>query len=169
MLESPYISRIWFWMSVGWSPTATRVIPDKSTRVRLSTFGEKTLNKDELELCCSGFLNLTLFLERILIEHIDIKISLDSRPQIYFICSIRIRSRKWDTFEKLQQLNSNPSVIENKLSNFLSKRENHCQFGCHQVYLNKTSIELIHGPVHTSNIHSICLWSYWGLYFFPYL
>ena len=38
------------------------------------------------------------------------KNSLDSKLQIYFICSIRIRTRKQDIFEKPQQLNSSPFV-----------------------------------------------------------
>ena len=36
------------------------------------------------------------FLDGILIEHIDTKSSVDSKLQIYSICSIRIRSRKRD-------------------------------------------------------------------------
>ena len=50
------------------------------------------------------------FLERILMEHIGTKISLDSKLQNYSICSTRIRSRKWNIFEKPKQLNSNSSV-----------------------------------------------------------
>ena len=38
--------------------------------------------------------------------------SLDPKLQIYPIRSIRIRSRKWDTFEKPEQLNSHTSVIK---------------------------------------------------------
>ena len=51
------------------------------------------------------------FLDGILIEHIDTKSSVDSKLQIYSICSIRTRSRKQDILEKPQQLNSNPSVV----------------------------------------------------------
>ena len=43
-----------------------------------------------------GFLTISQILERILMEHIDMKNSLDSKLQIYSICSIRIRSRKLD-------------------------------------------------------------------------
>ena len=39
---------------------------------------------------------------KILMEHIEMKKSLDSKLQIYSICSIRIRSRNWDIFEKPQ-------------------------------------------------------------------
>ena len=61
-------------------------------------------------------LNLTLskisrLLERIIVEAIDIKNSLDCKLQIYFICSIRIRSRKRDIVEKPLQHNSNPNVL----------------------------------------------------------
>ena len=47
-----------------------------------------------------GFLKISLFLERILTEHIDMKNSLDYKPQIYSICSIRVRSRKQDISSK---------------------------------------------------------------------
>ena len=43
-------------------------------------------------------------------EHTDMKISLESKLQISSICSLRIRSRKLDIFEKPQHLSSNPSV-----------------------------------------------------------
>ena len=49
---------------------------------------------DELELSCSGFLIITYFLERILMEHMGMKNSLESKLLINSICSIRIRSRK---------------------------------------------------------------------------
>ena len=39
------------------------------------------------------------------------KNSLDSKLQIYFISSIRIRSRKYDIFEKPQQPNFKSSVF----------------------------------------------------------
>ena len=41
-----------------------------------------------------GFSKISHFLGRVLIEHIDMKNSLDSKLQIYSICSIRTRSRK---------------------------------------------------------------------------
>ena len=43
----------------------------------------------------NGLLKISRFLERILIEHIDKKESLDSKLQIYSICSIIIRSKKF--------------------------------------------------------------------------
>ena len=43
-------------------------------------------------------------------EHTDIKISLDSKLQIGYKCSIRTRSRNWDMVEKLMQLILNPCV-----------------------------------------------------------
>ena len=55
-----------------------------------------------LETCCSGFSKITLFLELFLMEHISIKNSLDSKLQIYSICSIRKRSRNRAIVEKLQ-------------------------------------------------------------------
>ena len=53
------------------------------------------------------FLVLFEFLEGVLMEHTDMKNSLDSRLQICSIFSIRICSRKQDIFKKLQHLNSN--------------------------------------------------------------
>ena len=47
-----------------------------------------------LGLNCSGFSKIFHFLERVLTEHIELKNSLDSKLQIYFICSIRIFYRK---------------------------------------------------------------------------
>ena len=46
------------------------------------------------EKVCFTNSTISRFLVRILMEHIDIKNSLDSKLQIYSICSIRIRSRK---------------------------------------------------------------------------
>ena len=47
-------------------------------------------------------------------EHIDVKNSSESKLKINSICSIRIRSRKYEIFEILQQLNPNSfvSVLE---------------------------------------------------------
>ena len=56
------------------------------------------------------FSKISYFLERVLVEHIDMKDSLDSSLQTCSLCSIRIRSRKLDMFKKPQQLNSNLSV-----------------------------------------------------------
>ena len=47
------------------------------------------------------FLTIFLFIERILMEHIGIKVRSDSKLQISSICSIRIHSRKWDIFENV--------------------------------------------------------------------
>ena len=49
-------------------------------------------------------------LERILMEDIEKICSLESTLLFISICSVRIRSRKEDIFEKPLQLNSNPSV-----------------------------------------------------------
>ena len=46
------------------------------------------------------FSAISQFLKRVLMECIDMKNSLDSKLQICSICSVRIRSRKWDIFEK---------------------------------------------------------------------
>ena len=48
---------------------------------------------DGLELSCCSFLKFSRFLERILMEHINWKNSLDSKLLIYSICSIKTRSR----------------------------------------------------------------------------
>ena len=49
-------------------------------------------------------------------ERICMKNSLDSKLQVYSICSIIIRSRKRDIFGKLQQLNFNQSELSSKFS-----------------------------------------------------
>ena len=51
-----------------------------------------------------SFLEISLFLEGILMEHKDKKSSLDFKLQIGCICSIRIRSRNRDIIEKPLQL-----------------------------------------------------------------
>ena len=43
-------------------------------------------------LAAAVFSKISQFLEQFLMEHIDIKVSLDSKLQIDSICSIRIRS-----------------------------------------------------------------------------
>ena len=45
---------------------------------------------DRLELSCCGFSNISHFLERILMEHIDMRNSLDSKLQIYSLCSLEL-------------------------------------------------------------------------------
>ena len=67
------------------------------------------------------FLAISQFLERTLIDHIDMKNRLDSKLQFCYICSIEILSRKWDVFEKPQQLNSKPSIMKMSLSPFLGR------------------------------------------------
>ena len=52
----------------------------------------------EIEGWC--FSMISRFLEGILTEYKDMKCSLDSKLQIGYICSIRIRSRNWDIVEK---------------------------------------------------------------------
>ena len=47
------------------------------------------------------FSMISRFLEGILMEHIDMKSTLDSKLQIDYICSIRIRTRNQDIVEKL--------------------------------------------------------------------
>ena len=51
-----------------------------------------------------GFSMICQFLERILMEHIDIKSRSGSKLQIGYVCSIRIRSRIWDKFNKRSPL-----------------------------------------------------------------
>ena len=57
------------------------------------------------------FFKISHLLERVLMEHIDMKNNLDSKLQLYSVYSIRILSRKLDIFEKPQQLNSNPCML----------------------------------------------------------
>ena len=52
----------------------------------------KVCPTDGSEMRCGGFSTISQFLERILMEHIDIKNSLDFRLKICCICSLRIRS-----------------------------------------------------------------------------
>ena len=47
-----------------------------------------------LEIYSCVFSKISQFLVRVLMEHIGMKNSLDSKLQFYFTCSIRIRSRK---------------------------------------------------------------------------
>ena len=58
---------------------------------------------DGSELFYYDFSRISHFLERTLMEYVDIKNRLDSKLDIYCIYSIRIRSRKQDIFEKPQQ------------------------------------------------------------------
>ena len=51
-----------------------------------------------------GFSMISRFLERIPMEHIDMKSSLESKLRIGCICSIRILSRNWDIVKKPLQL-----------------------------------------------------------------
>ena len=46
------------------------------------------------EICFSGFSKISHFLEFVLVEHIDMKNSLNSKLPIYFIYSFRTSSRK---------------------------------------------------------------------------
>ena len=64
-----------------------------------------------IERCITwGFLRITYFLEQILMEHVDMKGSLDSKLQIDSVCPIRIPSRNWDIFENGRKTyQSNPS------------------------------------------------------------
>ena len=55
------------------------------------------------------FSKIAYFLERILMEHIEMVCSLEFELFFISICSIRIRSRKRDIFKIPHQLNSNPS------------------------------------------------------------
>ena len=48
------------------------------------------------------FSKISYVLERILMEHVDIENSLDSKLQIHSICFIKIRSRKIDIYEKVK-------------------------------------------------------------------
>ena len=48
----------------------------------------------QMELSCYSFSKISYFLERVLMEDIDKKDSLDSKLQTYYICPIKIRSRK---------------------------------------------------------------------------
>ena len=75
-----------------------------------------------LEICCSDFSMISHFLERILIEHINMKNSLDFKLQVCSMCFIRIRSknkisstnRSSSTSTKLQTL-QNVAKLTNKV------------------------------------------------------
>ena len=62
------------------------------------------------------FLTISQLLKRVLMEHIELMCSLNSKPQVYSICSIRVCSREKDIFEKPQLLYSNPSLINFRFS-----------------------------------------------------
>ena len=59
-----------------------------------------------LELSCCELWKISYFLERFRMEHIELNCSFDSKVFFLSLCSIRIRSRKWDIFKKPQQVNS---------------------------------------------------------------
>ena len=57
-----------------------------------------------LEISYSGFSTISRCIERILMEHIELICSLESRLTFFSTCSIRIRSRNEDIVEKPVQL-----------------------------------------------------------------
>ena len=78
----------------------------------LGLIGASLLIVSYIETSCSGFSKISRFLERFLMENIDIKIRPNST------CSIRNRSRNRDAFGKPLKLISNPSLKNQNLSNF---------------------------------------------------
>ena len=75
--------------------------------------GEKTGGGSWVTLDCNSeqnfsfilaaeILTISYFPERIVMEHIDIKVSSESELQILSICSIRTHSRKADIFDNLK-------------------------------------------------------------------
>ena len=63
------------------------------------------------------------FLERIPMEDIDMKNSLNSKLQVYSICSIRIRSRKKDIFEKPSLQTRNFRALAGETNNESQSRQ----------------------------------------------
>ena len=65
------------------------------------------------KLSCSGLTEISSFLERVLTEHRDSRVTSDSKLNkllISSICSIRFLYRNWDVFDKPLQLNFNHTV-----------------------------------------------------------
>ena len=74
-----------------------------------------------------GFSKISNFLERILMKHIEFMYSLKYKLLFIWICSIRIRSRKRDIFERPQQhisnfyVDKNLIIFSSVLGNFLHR------------------------------------------------
>ena len=81
--------------------------------IELCTYGFENF---EHIICCCRFSKISRFLERILMEHIESICSMDCKLFSVFICSIRIRYRKRDIFEKLLQLFFNLYLNDFELS-----------------------------------------------------
>ena len=60
----------------------------------------------------TGFSKISPFLERVLMEHIDIEVSPESKLQISSIFSVKIRFGKLDIFEKPLQLILNCEIVK---------------------------------------------------------
>ena len=80
-------------------------------------------------LICCGYSKISHFLERILMEHKDMKNSLDSKLQVCCICFIQICSRKRDIFEKPLQHNSKQCIIFSHNPFLFSPYQRLCQIG----------------------------------------
>ena len=87
-------SRIYFWRFILFkqfsNSSSLGAWRFRLTRVRF--WAEQVTDGLESRCCC--FSKISYFLERIPMEHMGTKDSLDSKLQIYFTCSIRIRPRK---------------------------------------------------------------------------
>ena len=68
---------------------------------------KRVLSTLELRICRSDLSTISRFLERFLIERIELVCSLECDLTFISICSVRIRSRKRDIFEKPLQHISN--------------------------------------------------------------
>ena len=77
-----------------------------------------------LELC--SFSTITRFPERILMEHIDTKVSLESRLKISSIFSVRIRSKSLENLKKLStpisQSKTGPLVARCSTTGFIRSK-----------------------------------------------
>ena len=92
---------------------------------------------------------ISQFLERILMEHIDIKSWSGSKLQIGYVCSIRIRSSNQDMIEKPVQPNCNPYVeLLNKECILLLIMDDSCKinfvyYPCLSIFPNRNMYQYL--------------------------
>ena len=82
--------------------TPKKVEKTVTPKKRKSVLIQPTLTVSTIEVILFGFFRITYFLERILMKHIDMENSLDTKLQVYSICSIRICPIKLVILKKLR-------------------------------------------------------------------
>ena len=90
----------------GWYASTKVLVILERGKIKIAFYGSELIIRNY----ASAVFRRYLCLEWTLMEQIKLMFSLKSELTSMSICSIRIRSRDWDTFEKSLQLNFNPSV-----------------------------------------------------------